>query len=371
MAAVQLNSGEELVVEVLDDDNCLLARTPVRAADLCLARDETWREGMRTGVLSPRPPSEFHLDILPGRWSSGGIKGFTLRLHESGRNYGRKFSVYTLAPVARRTIAELRAQDRLPRSAQYRYRLNGVGPAARPESPQQVGDSPLGSTLPAANVRKRTESVVGGEAPLHEFYAGSQLMPRPTSPLETETDDPPMPAFISAAVWDQAFQLARRGGRRESAAVLTGRLLRDTESPEIFLVVDACIEAEYADQSEASVTFSGETWARVREVLALRRKRLRSPAERMIGVVHGHNFLPGADEDGNRMCSRCPEVAHCNQTTAVASQADLEWFAAVFSGQPWALSLIHGYTAREEDDWRLYHLADGTLAPRTIRRLER
>jgi hypothetical protein len=54
----------------------------------------------------------------------------------------------------------------------------------------------------------------------------------------------------------------------------------------------------------------------------------------------------------------------------VVSTADLNFFSCVHAGQPWSVLLIHGYTARMEDDWRLYHLADGSLVPRNIRRLK-
>jgi hypothetical protein len=170
--------------------------------------------------------------------------------------------------------------------------------------------------------------------------------------------------------WQRGRDLARRGGEHESAAVFTGRLFRDTKSPEIFVVLDACLEAEHASEEKFSVTFSGDTWGKIRQVLEVRRQRLGRPHERILGSVHGHNFKPAADDEGRRTCDICAVAKVCTRTTALASDADLDWHRSVFTAQPWALLLIWGYNAREEEDWKLYGLADGTLAPRGLRLLE-
>src|SRR5437660_4198809 len=103
----------------------------------------------------------------------------------------------------------------------------------------------------------------------------------------------------------------------------------------------------------------------------MRRQRLNRPHERLLGSVHGHNFTPPADANGRTMCDLCAVAKVCSRTTTVISTADQEWHRSVFAGQPWAVALIWGYTARPgEEDWRLYGLADGSLAPRPIHRLK-
>jgi hypothetical protein len=54
----------------------------------------------------------------------------------------------------------------------------------------------------------------------------------------------------------------------------------------------------------------------------------------------------------------------------VASNHDFQWHRSVFSGQPFAISLVWGYNAREQEDWRMYEVADGTFSQRGIRRLK-
>src|SRR5260370_28778923 len=204
-------------------------------------------------------------------------------------------------------------------------------------------------------------------APLAQYLEKSEPMYGCWSSAEEEDF---MPAFVSQDIWQEGQEQARRGGEQESAAVWTGRRFRDTASPEIFLVLDACLEAEHAIEEKLAVTFSGDTWGRVREVLDIRRKRLNRPHERILGSVHGHPFMPAADEKGRRMCDLCAQAKFCTRTTASASPADRDWHRSVFSAQPWAIMLIWGFNAREQPDWRLYGLSDGTMSPRGIRLLK-
>ena len=103
------------------------------------------------------------------------------------------------------------------------------------------------------------------------------------------------------------------------------------------MVVDACIDARHADEEKYSVTFSGATWSRVRQVLQQRRRRLNRPHEIILGSVHGHNFTPGTKEDGGRLCDECPDLATCRKTTDVLSTDDLKWHRSVFAAQPYSI----------------------------------
>ncbi len=365
MTPINLTNGEHLAVDLYSkaDEPKLLGRETVSVGDLALARDETWREALRVGKLDQRDPSEFVMRVLPGKITRAGrMEEYLVELSDGDNVYQRRFSLFSLAPVARRRARALIEADTLPEDGEYHFGLTSI-----PRSPRGNGE---GEARAAAKVIQHTEPLVLEEAPLQEFLATSELVPCETAePLEEPT--PPMPVFFAPGVWEAAYECARRGGENESGGVLTGRLLRDTASPEIFLTVDACIEAEFADEQKLSVTFSGESWAKIREVLRFRRKRMNRPNERILGAVHGHNFLPSADSRGVRTCEVCTVARYCSRTTAVASLDDFHWHAAVFGGgQPWAVSLIWGYTARSEDDWRLYHWNDATLAARSARRMK-
>lgn len=366
--------GRTLVVDVIslkeDDNGSLLGREVVQRSDLNLMRDETWLEGVRKGELTPLEPSHFSMNVVPGDEHKEGIAGYGVELSHDGERHLRSFSVYSLSSVAKRQLARLLKRETVDTDVKCGYRLNAV-PSASPSS-ALVADKEQENFIPAdklaKRVTRRTTPIVFESAPLAEFIRRSEVMTRANGSIEDESGEAPMPVFITREVWEQGYQLSRRGGECESAAVLTGRLMRDIDSPEILLVIDACIEAEHAEESKLSVTFTGDTWARVRDVLEQRRKRLGRPHERICGTAHSHPWLPGRDEDGENTCEDCPKAATCDRTTAVASQADFSFWQSVHgAGQPWSVLLIHGRLANGSDDWRLYHLADGSFVPRNIR----
>jgi hypothetical protein len=364
MKPIILTNGEHFAVDVYSkaDEPKLLGRETVTLADLALARDETWREALRAGKLDERDACEFVLRVLPGKISkSGRMEEYLVELSDGDNVYQRCFSIYSLAPVARRRAAALIDAETIPDDGEYHFGITSV--------PRTARDNGEADAAPKAKVIQHSEPLILEEAPLQEYLAKSEAIPCDTAePIEEP--EPPLPVFFAPGVWEAAFDCARRGGENESGGVLTGRLLRDIHSPELFMTVDACIEAEFADEQKLSVTFSGESWAKIREVLRFRRKRMNRPNERILGAVHGHNFLPSADSRGVRQCEACSVAKYCSRTTAVASTDDFEWHRSVFGGgQPWAISLIWGYTAREKDDWRLYHVNDARLAARTARRM--
>jgi hypothetical protein len=362
MKTVQTASGEDLMLNLIaknDEDERLLARAPVGLRDLTWARDETWCRGMRAGVLGPDLSAQ-SLAVLAGENKGPDLlEGYFVELKDGDRAFRRHFTVNSLSHVAHRAAVELVKKESLKEKDTFAYYLSAVRPEQKPEAE---------TNGIAAKVKHKQVVPEFEPAPLAQFLAESE--PSYGAWASEEEEDNFMPAFVSNEVWQQGQEQARRGGEQESAAIWTGRLFRDTASPEIFVVLDACIEAEHAIEEKLAVTFSGDTWGRVREVLEIRRKRLNRPHERILGSVHGHPFKPEADDKGRRMCDLCATAKFCKRTTAIASHADLDWHRSVFTAQPWAIMLIWGFNAREQPDWKLYGLCDGTLSPRGIRLLK-
>lgn len=360
---IHTTSGEELVVGLSrkEDDGRMLARMALTHSDLLPARDETWWHGLRAGVLGPEL-SLMNMQVIPGEnRAADRIAGYFIELHDGKRSYRRHFSLASVAGVASRAAAPLIKEGVLAEGDQYSFFLTTV----RGETNGEAHEGPAPGRE-EVRVRRRTEPLVFERGRLDDYLTRSEPLKGASAPQDEE-NPAPMPVFIADEVWQEGHELARRGGERESAAVWTGRLCQDTESPELFMVLDACIEAEHAAEEQFKVTFTGETWARVRELLEIRRRRLNRPHERVCGSVHGHNFGVDADVNGKKKCEACDHVAVCSRTTAVASAADLEWHRSVFVGQPWAVLLVWGFNARDDEDWRLYGLSDASLAPRTIR----
>ena len=354
MHTVRTEDGEVFAVGILgkkNDDERLLAREVVTFSDLLPARDDTWWHGLQAGVLGT-DLARLRLRVLPGVNENGPhLRNYVVELRDGERSYRRSFSLASLASVARRAVLHLAELKTIEADDDYHFFLTTL---SEDEGPAPPTDNPRAT--------RRLEPPVFEPSRLADFMQLSQLLPG--SP-DTEEGASHAPLFVPADVWEQGHAQARRGGTRESAAVLTGRLFRDTESPALFMVLEACIEAEHAAEEPLAVTFSGETWARVRDVLALRRRRLNRPHERILGAVHGHNFGPEPDAEGRMACAGCATAKVCGRTTALLSAADLLWHRAVFAAQPWAVSLVWGHSARGED-WRMYGLCEATLAPRPV-----
>ncbi len=356
MNCVKTVTGAKLMMRLgTENHGRLLGFEPVTMSDLYPARDEAWCRALRSGALGENL-GELSVRIWPGENTGpDALAGFTLELSNGARSYRRHFPMSSLSAVARRGGLRLMKDEALQAGDTFAYALttvpdNGDEPSARGNAP---------------SARHRFVAPVFEPRPLSPLLASST--PLYGNWALADEEDQFVPVFAEEEVWKQGQDMARRGGDKESAAVWTGALFRDTDSPEIFMTLDACLEAEHAQEEQFAVTFSGATWARVREVLDIRRQRLNRPHERILGSVHGHNFMPEADDKGRRTCEHCLAVKLCTRTTAAASQADLDWHRSVFVAQPWALLMVWGYNAREEEDWQLYGLSGGTLTPRGIR----
>jgi hypothetical protein len=208
--------------------------------------------------------------------------------------------------------------------------------------------------------RARLADYLDGSRPL---IAGAATV----EPASEEDRAAHFPLFICRDAWERGRAFACRHENLESAAIFTGRVMQDVDVPELFVVIDACIEAAHADEQPYSVMLTSQSWAYVHKVLQQRRHRLDRPSEIILGSVHGHPFLPSADEQGRRVCGECDKRITCTRSTAVASSDDSRWHRSVFTGQPWATLAIWGWNARGEEVWQAYGTGDGGLAPRTIR----
>jgi len=359
------------VVRKDDPDLRVLDCEALLNSDLVALRDETWWSGVRAGQL-PLEWQGLALRVVPGPRAGPCFRGFSLELSDPRHRYAHRFSIYSLRDTAQRAIARLLKQKVLEADDTVNYYLTALPQAGGNGDPDGSGPgngkSSGGAT--AIKVKPRSQGLVLDEASLEKYLAASAPLtagwatpPDPSDPQKSSA----MTVLFERDAWELGYRFARRGKEVESAAVWTGRLLRDTASSEVFMLVEWAIEACDAAEDRYSVMFSGETWARVRAQLDERRKRLHRPHEIILGSVHGHNFTPAADEDGHQACEDCELRATCLHTTAVASALDIQWHKSVFVGQPYAILGIWGWTARGEEVWQLYGLADGTLAPRGAR----
>jgi hypothetical protein len=364
-----------LVVNLVTYENgkeTLLARETPTPSDFMPLRDDVWLRGLRAGELSVDLRG-IDMRIVAGETlKSGRLSGYAIELTDAdGRTSRRHYAAASLSRVANRAAQRLLDANVLRLADKYKYYLTAAGDANAGESSATPPSADAAANT--GRVASRTRPLILESADLAHYMAASAPLEGPSTPLLKGLEDrePPMPIFVDDEVWEQAQQLARRGGESESAAVFTGRLMRDTASPEVFMRLDACLEAKYATEEKFSVFFTGETWADLSRRLEQRRRRLDRPGEIILGSVHGHNFAPVADIDGVKTCEACAVAEVCTRTTAAYSTDDVDWHRSVFTGQPWAVLLVWGFNARDQEDWRLYGMSAGVLAMRSIRRLKR
>ncbi len=366
------STGTTLAIAILkgDDDRRWLSRVPVSMSDLTYLRDETWLAGMRAGQLPPDLSSLKLAVHTSAKVDRDRLAGFWLELASAPASFRKQFSVKSLDRLAQTEVLRLVREGLLEIDEPYEYFLTTGHGESTPSEPAEIVESHE-ERSEAFTCKNRSETLLIEELPLEDFVTHSEPLYRGGKPSDDdEAGESRLPVFVASQVWEEGRELARRGGERESAAVWTGRLCRDTRSPEMFLLLDACLEAEHAEEEKFSVTFSDQTWGGVRQRLQTRRRRLNRPQEIIVGSVHGHNFQPEADSHGNRACEACHLLDHCTRTTAVASSDDHLWHRCVFAGQPWAVLLVWGWNARDEEDWRLYGLQNGGLRPRGLRVLK-
>jgi len=344
----------------------------VMESDLFAIRDDAWWRGVRSGQL-PVDRQGLAMRVIPGERIGPCYRGFAIELGDAERRYARRYSIYSLRDTAQRAIARLLQQKVLQAEDSVNYFLTAL-PEGKSGGASGEGKSapPEPAAPPAAlKVTPRSPSLTLEEASLSAYLRASEPLEKgwATPALSTEEPDKAneMTVLFSPMAWELGRQFARRGQDVESAAVWTGRLFRDLDSPEVFMLIEACIEAQHASEDRYSVTFSGATWGRVHEVLGKRRRRLNRPHEIILGSVHGHNFAPGTEEEGRKLCDACELQPSCSRTTAIASTLDTQWHKSVFAGQPYAVLGIWGYSARGDEVWQLYGLEEGTLVARGAR----
>jgi len=352
----------ELVISIRGDDKKLVAREQPSHRLLARLKEETWFRGLRKGHLGPDPRAVAMTILSPEGEDPSRLSTFLIELEDATGSYRHRFSTGTLSAPAHRLLSKLREGGVLAEGAEVSIDVS-LAPAAKcaPRKSTSRG-VPVGGRIVTTSMLPSFE-----KARLDDYLTRSDRLTGGFGHLEEDdlANDDSCPLFVTRGVWGDSRLMARRGGEQESAAMWTGRLMQDS-SGEIFIVIDSCMPAEKAIETQFSVAFSGETWAQLQERLEKRRQRLRRPSERFCASVHGHNFGPSTDDSGNAMCAACATAKVCGRTTASASTDDESWHRAVFGGQPWAVLLVYGWNARQEEDWRLYGLRDGGLHPRPL-----
>jgi hypothetical protein len=162
-----------------------------------------------------------------------------------------------------------------------------------------------------------------------------------------------MPVLIPRQVLREAAALSHGAEAKETGGILIGRLCRDLQLLTIFARVTAQIPARHVEATEASLTFTSETWTEVRAALELRKKD-----ELMLGWWHSHLVT-------RALCKDCPveRQRNCRLAKDFFSAHDHALHRAVFP-KAFSVGLVVNDVAYSDPTFSLFGWNQGVLEPR-------
>jgi proteasome lid subunit RPN8/RPN11 len=314
---------------------------PLRQTDFGRAIEATFFEALRNGLVSEYRFSPETARIEPGFTTSSldlpRADAFTVVLPLPGGAEQRlEFDADFFARRALHLGADLVRAGRLPMGTTLLYRLSAM----------------LEEDDPRPRRRLFALEPTTIEVPIR---SGSLKSFARRTPWDNPRCDE-IRVLIPRRVIADALDEARRDPAREVGGTLLGHLRRDDESCELFLEVTCLVPAEGTTATELSVTFTPTTWARVREVIAVR-----GEGEIFAGWVHSHPFL---------LCQDCPLTPppECVAKVLFYSSDD-EFLMELSFAQPFMVGLLTALDPRLESavghaPVRLFGWRDGTVAAR-------
>jgi len=315
---------------------------PLARADFDRAIEAAFFDGLRRGLFADYSPPFARARIEPafaeGKEGSPNAPGFRVVLPlAGGGEHLCEFPAEFFGRRALRIGADLVRAKRVPNNSTILYQLS-----AYLESEEAPASRGLRFVL-------ESESV---EVPIRPgSLAGC-------GPREA-WDDPQseeMPVLIPRRVIEEAVEEAARAPEREVGGALLGHLRRDSDTGEIFVEVTCQVPAEETTATELSVTFTAATWARVREVIAVR-----GEGEIFVGWVHSHPF---------GLCAECPVKPPPECVAKVLFFSDDDEFLMELSfPRPFTVGLLSAREPRLKAALghapvRLFGWRDGEIVPR-------
>jgi len=306
-------------------------------------RDQAIFLGQRRGVVGPdagEAITEEEPLIAPDM--NGQITGVRIHAGTNGKRVHKEYDLDLFAHYAREQAVRLARQGHLAKDAKFIFRV-----FAQPTNP---ATTPI--PLPGVTITVQRFAL--------PFVAGKLADWMPHALAVGSVNDDDYPLFITKKALDQAREYCRKPKDKEAGALLLGRMFKQSEpESELFGVIEAAIEAKYAEQQQFSLDLTAQTFAYIQAQLHRRRTRLGFINEVPLGFAHSHNFLPAILDDGSAQCPTCPKRPTCELTSSFYSAKDVEFHQALFSRAPFAVGLVWGLTPREEDDLRVFCLDGG------------
>ena len=347
--AAPLAPRYRFALDLRRDDGSRLAQVPAEVdwePALAWARWLSIRRGRRPTLAGASLRPLWH-DSLGEPY----LRGFSIAPGDGdGDEAPHEFPIRYFGEQALRASLELVAQGKLEKSEPFKYLVLAFpAPDAPREAPSArfvveeaepaltLLDSRLASFLAAAEA----PGAAAG-APVTEGASGAaRSSPAADAPL-----------FVPRSVLDEARALSREAGARETGGVLVGHLRHDAGVPESFVEVTALIAAQHTQAEVDRLTFTAESWAAARGVLALRGRD-----ELMLGWFHSHPV--------RHWCRECPIEAQrqCRLAHDYFSEHDRALHRAVFPAA-WSVALVVNVVGFGEETISMFGWREGRIEPR-------
>jgi|KBSSwiStaDraftv2_1062776.scaffolds.fasta_scaffold34946_2 hypothetical protein len=329
---------------------------PVRLDDLADHMAETWRESCLRQHHPELSLSELSFNVRPLLKTDHGpaCHGFLLEPSPPApTSLSVPFTAHSLRAVATRAAERFIGCGQLKRGQLYSYEVQ-----FRPEPERPAGSAPVLSDTASPPLEfdtcDRSPTLNWLEVPRRSLLARATAFPAGNAEA--------FQVFFVSSAFARAEHFARKGGSTtppvETGAVLLGALCSCPESGDFFVVVTDAHEVLGAEQKAFSLNYTDQSWLRIQALLGARQAV--TPALRLVGQAHGHNFLPG----NGQTCAACPALPVCDLTNVYASEDDQLWTKATFAGAPCALCFIFGLSARGDRVHGLFTPHDARLRQR-------
>lgn len=336
----------------------VLATEVVTDRDLIDATAELWQAGYlrrgRASVDLADVRAQLRLVFLDSEKAGRYCAGFELEaMRPAGAETSLLFPLDCLDFVAARAARRLIESGTLSVGAAYYYEL---------------GSGEGSGFLAASDCEALVIPVRGPEG---RRAPGVLLLPirllrERVSVAAEHSDAANYPVFITREARERAERISRKGAASqppvETGGLLIGPLCVCPETGEMFAVVCDVLEATDAEATTYSLTYSGPTWARIQNIMRARQANPATRHHRILGQAHGHNFVPA---EGAAPCEWCHLQPKCTRTSAYLSADDRNWCRAIFSAEPWQLSIVYGLDALTRPVEAFYGQRGGGLERRS------
>lgn len=325
------------VLDVRTPEGRLIHGLRLERADFARAVEETFFDALRAGDFAGYAVPTDGVRIVPTfRGDGPRSAGFEVILPTPAGERRERFGLEFFKTLARRTGAQLALAGKVAGDATVAYHL-----AAFAEEPVAVRRAGLTIELDEEPAT----------IPIRE---GSRAALGVSEAIDAPGPDD-FPVLIPRHVVEESVTEARRAPDREVGGVLLGHLRRG-ERAELFLEVSCLVPCEQTEATGVSVTFTHDTWARVREVADWR-----GEGELIVGWMHSHPF---------RLCAECPAAVppECRAKILFYS-ADDEFLMELTFPRPFMVGLLAAVDPKLEaalgrPPVKLFGWKGGVIVPR-------